>query len=91
MLNNQNQQKKVLTMLTEIYDQLEELEAVLECSLSDLRGDLHKEHSKRVEACELELNQIEQTYNDTEIVHDHQNGKIKIQQVSQNLKLELGF
>lgn len=42
-----HEKEKLVTMLTEIYDQLEELELVLESSFSDLRMCLNNEELKK--------------------------------------------
>ncbi|MFD2445818.1 hypothetical protein ACFSO7_17815 [Bacillus sp. CGMCC 1.16607] len=89
MIENQSSKEKLLTMLTEIYDQLEELEEVLDCSLSDLRDDLYQQHSNNVAKIEEKIVMKEQKY------HRHISAtkceKETNQSIPQNLKLELGF
>lgn len=89
MIENQKPQEKLLTMLTEIYDQLEELEAVLENSLTDLRGNLYQQHSASMTLSEEKLNCIEQAYNDEFFVNQIKSDNY--QNRKQALKLELGF
>lgn len=88
MINNQNSQEKLLTMLTEIYDQLEELETVLEGSLADLRSNLHQQHSINLEKSEGKLTAIENSYREQAL---NLKGRERIQNSTQALKLELGF
>jgi predicted RNA-binding protein len=89
MIENKNPQEKLLAMLTEIYDQLEELEEVLEHSLSDLRGNLYQKQSTQLNFCEEKITDIEEAYrnemNVTKNVIENQPNHKK------TLKLELGF
>jgi hypothetical protein len=89
MIDNKNPQEKLLTMLTEIYDQLEELEEVLEHSLTDLRGNLYQQQADRMDKNEALLTKTEDSYFkqssvNTNIIDFPQNHK-------KALKLELGF
>lgn len=89
MIDNKSPQEKLLMMLTEIYDQLEELEEVLEHSLTDLRGNLYQHQADRMDKKEALLTKIEDSYNkqssvNTNIIDFPQNHK-------KALKLELGF
>ncbi|PLS03573.1 hypothetical protein [Neobacillus cucumis] len=43
-----SEKERMLTMLTEIYDQLEELESVLEASFSDQRHLLNNEEQEKI-------------------------------------------
>jgi hypothetical protein len=83
MIENQRPQEKLLTMLTEIYDQLEELEAVLEHSLTDLRGNLSKQQSSKITLIEHDLSILDSTYKQTIDINK--------QPLKQTLKLGLGF
>jgi hypothetical protein len=89
MINNKSPQEKLLTMLTEIYDQLEELEEVLEHSFTDLRGSLYQQQANRVDKNEATLTNLEGSF------HDQNNVNTNIIEFPQNqkkaLKLELGF
>jgi hypothetical protein len=89
MIDNKNPQEKLLTMLTEIYDQLEELEEVLEHSLTDLRGNLYQQQADKMDKNEAILTKMEDSYFkqssvNTNIIDFPQNHK-------KALKLELGF
>lgn len=87
MIENTNSQDKLLNMLTEIYDQLEELESVLEYSLADLRSNIQKHHSDQLIKGEDKIRRLEQS------IREHSSG---FQENKENyhpsaLKLELGF
>ncbi|MDQ6599426.1 hypothetical protein E2K98_16460 [Bacillus salipaludis] len=85
-----SEKEMLLTMLTDIYDQLEELESVLEASFSDLRNSLvEDEHNKltvpkqRLSAIDEEMGHLfPDTCNHTDLKQNHVSGR---------LKLELGF
>jgi hypothetical protein len=89
MIDDKSPQEKLLMMLTEIYDQLEELEEVLEHSLTDLRGNLYQQQAERMDKNESLMNKMEDSYQkqssvNTNIIdfpHNHKKA----------LKLELGF
>lgn len=91
MIDNKSPQEKLLTMLTEIYDQLEELEEVLEHSLTDLRGNLYQQQADRIGNNEALLINLEDS------IHGQSNVNTNIIEFPQNqnqkktLKLELGF
>ncbi|QCJ43243.1 hypothetical protein FAY30_15790 [Bacillus sp. S3] len=84
-----SEKEKLLTMLADVYDQLEELESVLEASFSDLRIRLNnEEHGKLTEPVQS-LSALEKKF-----VHTTQYGEIpdsSINQVPKSLKLELGY
>lgn len=89
MIENKSPQEKLLMMLTEIYDQLEELEEVLEHSLTDLRGNLYQQQEDKMDKNEALLTKVEESYYkqssvSTNIIDFPQNHK-------KALKLELGF
>jgi hypothetical protein len=89
MIDNKSPQEKLLTMLTEIYDQLEELEEVLEHSFTDLRGSLYQQQVDRLDNNDVLLTNLEGSF------HEQSNVKNNIIEFPQNqkkaLKLELGF
>jgi hypothetical protein len=86
-----SEKEKLLTMLTEIYDQLEELESVLEASFSDLRTSLNQEEKEKLTIPVQKLsaieNQIENQSATQDIVDEYSDNN----QVAKALKLELGF
>jgi hypothetical protein len=91
MIDNKSPQEKLLTMLTEIYDQLEELEEVLEHSLTDLRGNLYQQQADRIGNNEALLTNLEDSIHgqssvNTNIIDFPQN-----QNQKKTLKLDLGF
>lgn len=89
MIENKNSQEKLLTMLTEIYDQLEELEAVLEHSLTDLRGNLYQQQSIRMSRSEAKIKEIEEVFQEQNLVNNH---AIEFSKNHKKvLTLELGF
>jgi hypothetical protein len=81
----------LISMLTEIYDQLEELEVVLEASFSDLRKSLDKDEHDKLVSSKQKLLGLEQcidkvsTFSNLEIASGNPN------QVLRALKLEFGF
>lgn len=81
---------KLLSMLTEIYDQLEELEIVLEASFSDLRSQMNHDEQKkllepihRLTMLEMELDKINPPSPESTIGHCNS--------ATRALKLEMGF
>jgi hypothetical protein len=91
MIDNKGPQEKLLMMLTEIYDQLEELEEVLEHSLTDLRGNLYQQQADRIGNNEALMTNLEDSIHgqskvNTNIIDFQQN-----QNQKKTLKLELGF
>ncbi|RSK51900.1 hypothetical protein [Bacillus canaveralius] len=83
-MNEQSLEKeKLLTMLTEIYDQLEELESGLHSSLADLRDDWNEKQAARLTSCGNRLSALE-----IKMKLINENGELD---KNQGLKLELGF
>ncbi|MBN8200241.1 MULTISPECIES: hypothetical protein [Bacillaceae] len=78
---------ELLAMLTEIYDQLEELENVLESNLSGLRQDWYYEQTEKLEVCESRLEAIEV---DMTVIKSEADN-IEDAKRSAGMKLELGF
>jgi hypothetical protein len=86
-----SEKEKMLSMLTEIYDQLEELESVLEASFSDLRTNLNKNEPKKITILEQRLLVLENgIFNLNPISNDEVNNS-NLCQTSRALKLEMGF
>ncbi len=84
------EKERLLSMLTEIYDELEELELVLEASFSDLRHSLNRDEFNKLSSAEIKLSMLEKdldklNMNSSEI-QEKQPGQIK-----PALKLEMGF
>lgn len=75
---------KLIIKLTEIYNQLEELESVLETSFSDLRTSLNQEEEEKINRPVKKLIILE------EMVKENY-GCLHAGQAAQGLKLELGL
>lgn len=86
-----SEKEKMLTMLTEIYDQLEELESVLEASFSGQRLQITSEEQEKLTVTLHRLSDIEgRSANMSPISHeDILNTNLGA--VPTSLKLELGF
>jgi hypothetical protein len=91
MKKSLSQKEKLLTTLTEIYDQLEELELVLEASFSDLRLSLNQEEMEKLKIHEQRLSVIEQEFENINTLVTEEVTSLNPKQVSRSLKLELGF
>ena len=84
------QKEELLMMLTEIYDQLEDLEKTLDHNLSEHRKTIVVEQSLRLIRCESKICKLEGEYN---------KGRFQAFEVPQNagftnnsgMKFELGF
>ncbi|GLB57952.1 hypothetical protein [Cytobacillus sp. NCCP-133] len=84
------EKKELLAMLTEIYDQLEELESVLESNLTGLRQNWHDEQTGKIVACEKKLQTIENeltAFSETQSETERE----KNAQKTKSMQLELGF
>ncbi|MGG3562564.1 hypothetical protein ABES03_13305 [Neobacillus rhizosphaerae] len=86
-----SEKEKLLTMLTEIYDQLEELESVLEASFSDLRYSLNQEEQEKLTIPVQKLSAIENIIENQSAAHGILDEYSDNNQVAKALKLELGF
>ena len=86
-----SEKEKLLTMLTEIYDQLEELESVLEASFSDLRSSLNQEEQEKLTIPVQKLSAIENKIENQSATQGILDEYSDNNQVAKALKLELGF
>ena len=86
-----SEKEKLLTMLTEIYDQLEELESVLEASFSDLRSSLNQEEQEKLTLPVQKLSAIENKIENQSATKGILDEYSDNNQVAKALKLELGF
>jgi exoribonuclease R len=86
-----SEKEKLVTMLTEIYDQLEELELVLEASFSDLRISLNKEEQDKIKISEQKLSVIDQIIGEFCSISNEEVTSSSSNQKSRSLQLELGF
>lgn len=75
---------KLLAKLTDIYNQLEELESVLETSFSNHRTSLNQEEQEKVNGPVKKLHIMEE-------MMEGKFGSIHSGQAVKSLKLELGF
>jgi exodeoxyribonuclease VII small subunit len=81
------EKRELLAMLTEIYDQLEELESVLESNLSGLRQNWYEDQTDKITVCGNKLETIENeltAFSETKSETDNAKG-------SKSMQLELGF
>lgn len=79
------EKEKLLSMLTEIYDQLEELEIVLEASFSDLRIHMNNEEQRKLSAPVQRLSKLEKELDRINPPAENSNS------ITRALKLEMGF
>jgi hypothetical protein len=82
--------EQLMSMLTDIYDQLEELEVVLEASFSDLRKSLDKDEQAKLIVSKQKMQGLERSIDKIhsitlETIGTHSN------HMSRALQLELGF
>lgn len=89
MGQSQAQKEELLSLLTEIYDQLEELERAIDTNLSKERKEMVNHQSEKLSKCEVQLKELENSMYNVVPIHK---GKAKVN-LPQNkkLKLELGF
>jgi 16S rRNA C1402 (ribose-2'-O) methylase RsmI len=89
MIENQNSKEKLLSMLTDIYEQLEELEVVLEHSLTDLRENLNSQQMNQINELDNKISDSESAYQDLLMMKQY--SKENTPNPQKALKLELGF
>ena len=85
-----SEKEKMLTMLTEIYDQLEELESVLEASFSDHRLHMNSEEQEKLSVTLHRLSDIGVKSAQVNLSHE-EFLESNLGAVPKSLKLELGF
>ncbi|MFJ5715768.1 hypothetical protein [Neobacillus sp. NPDC093127] len=83
--------EQLLTMLTGIYDQLEELESVLEASFSEQRVRLNMEEQRKLMKPIQKLAFMEKTLNKIDPIYNEEIADFNPNQLSKTLKLELGY
>ncbi|MDQ0197549.1 hypothetical protein [Neobacillus ginsengisoli] len=91
MKKSLSEKEKLLSTLTEIYDQLEELELVLEASFSDLRLSLDQKELEKLKVHEQRLSVIEKEFENLSKFSAEDVTNSNPIQVTRSLKLELGF
>ncbi|MDQ0155181.1 hypothetical protein [Robertmurraya andreesenii] len=89
MENNQLPKEELLEKLTEIYDQLEELEKTLDSNLSEHRKKRMNDHVSKLNSCDDRLSKIENAFESRRSQFDSIH-KSKYHS-RPNMKLELGF
>ncbi|WP_462411999.1 hypothetical protein [Neobacillus sp. Marseille-QA0830] len=90
MYKQPNEKEKLMAKLAGIYDQLEELDGVLEASFSDRRDELDAQEQGKIAMPARKLSALENIYKHSPlkediIINPHSAN------VSSSLKLELGF
>ncbi|MEH7117910.1 hypothetical protein V7128_10885 [Neobacillus vireti] len=86
-----SEKEKMLTMLTEIYDQLEELESVLEASFSDHRVHLNSKEQEKLTSTRNRLLDIDGKSGRMNPLSHEEILDCTLGAVPKSLKLELGF
>ncbi|MCA1039845.1 hypothetical protein LCM00_10065 [Bacillus infantis] len=87
-MKHTSQKEELLHMLNEIYDQLEELDAALETSLSKFRGQMSEEHQQKMIYCESRLSKAEKGFQEI----GRKDGRdLKMTGGNDSIKLELGY
>jgi hypothetical protein len=82
-----SEKEKLISMLTEIYDQLEGLESVLETTFSDLRTNLNKNELNKINVPEQRISKLDKLFSFTKDTPQDFNHL----PTSSSLKLEMGF
>ncbi|MGG1675178.1 hypothetical protein ACIFOT_05410 [Neobacillus sp. NRS-1170] len=86
-----SEKEKLVSMLTEIYDQLEELDSVLEASFSDLRISLNKDEQSKINDSALKLSFIENKIDQVNLAFFENSLESSKNPAAKRLELELGF
>ncbi|MDN3016744.1 hypothetical protein PH210_11110 [Paenibacillus sp. BSR1-1] len=86
-----SEKEKLVSMLTDIYDQLEELDSVLEASFSDLRISLNKEEQSKINDSALKLSFIENKIDQVNLAFFENSLESSKNPAAKRLELELGF
>ncbi|WML45074.1 hypothetical protein [Neobacillus sp. PS3-40] len=92
MINSVSQKEKLLIMMTEIYDQLEELESVLDASFSELSDKWKTDELSKMVEPEQKISNLEKKIEEVYFknTEEQQDSNIKNQKPA-SLKFELGF
>lgn len=85
------EKEMLLSMLTEVYDQLEELEQVLEASFSDLRHNLNNQELNKISSTEIRLSKLEKEIEKINPDPKETETDMNRNPVTRALKLEMGF
>lgn len=87
MTNNRIPKEELLEKLTEIYDQLEELEKVIDTNLSEHRKNMISEQSAKMMKCYNQISNLENDYNGRFSFFK----RSRKTRLHSNVKLKLGF
>lgn len=87
MTNNQIPKEELLEKLTEIYDQLEELEKVIDKNLSEHRKKMINEQTAKMMECNHQISKLENKY----IGRFSFFKRSRKTRIHSNVKLKLGF
>lgn len=86
-----SEKENLLTMLTVIENQLEELESVLEASFSDLRISLNNEEQKKINDSAQKLSFLEHKIDQLNLTFFENSLESNKHHAAKRLELELGF
>ncbi|WP_066257093.1 hypothetical protein [Neobacillus drentensis] len=81
----------LISMLTEIYVQLEDLEVVLEASFSDLRKNLNKDEQAKLIVSKQKLKGLEKSIDLVNSISNFEVVGSNSNHLSRALQLEMGF
>jgi len=82
--------EELLSMLAEIYNQLEELESVIESNMSSVQENMQMDFSNRVASCDQSLSALEFKF-DGSLEPDSSDTERSHSNLPRSMKLELGF
>ncbi|MBM7654882.1 hypothetical protein [Neobacillus cucumis] len=86
-----SEKEKMLSMLTEICNQIEELESVLEASFTDCRLQLKSKEQEKIKETIQRLSEVEEKSKLENSLSSEEILDSNIGTVPQSFKLELGF
>jgi hypothetical protein len=87
-----SQKEKLLVMMTEIYNQLEELESILEESFSDIRKDWENEELNKFTVPVQKITELEMKMKENRLKNKEEQKEVSYpSQKPSALKLELGM
>ena len=86
MKKNVNAKEELIHMLSEIYNQLEELETALDTNFSGIRKQLHNDSSEQISSCMNEMQLLE-----TKAAYYQTKGSKADGKLQPSIKLELGY
>lgn len=90
MKKNTNAKEELVNMLSEIYQQLEELENVLDANFSGIRHQLDDQYSHVLKSCDIRMELLETEIAMRQVIEGKSEDK-DIFQRTPSIKLELGY